>query len=309
MNIKKFILSLCMLFIFILFYICAINFNQAAAAAASLGDEAYKVGPLDVLRITVAGKPGIDALFTISDDGLINFPLIGEVTVSGLTVQEIKQKITDLLGKDYLVDPKVFVSIEKYNSQKVIVWGEVKSPGVYVLTGRTTLLEIIAQAGGITDRAGKRITLFHNALDPKQREGVSVAEIVGSVGQKDALVIDIDQLVQKRDLSERFLVSSGDVIIVEAQKDSDINQQRVYITGCLARPGSYEYQNGLTALSLCIIAGGFSDRAAPQKATLIRNIDGKDIVYKIDLNKIKSGQAADFKLKPGDRLNVPESFW
>ncbi|MEW6382253.1 MAG: polysaccharide biosynthesis/export family protein [bacterium] len=269
-------------------------------------DSAYKVGPLDILRISVAGKPGIDAVFPVSPDGIINFPLLGDVPVSGLTVKEIERKITDLLGKDYLVDPKVYVSMEKYNSQKVIVWGEVQSPGAYVLTGRTTLLEIIAQAGGLTEEAGRRVALFHNALDSLHDARI---DIPGTLDKKDSIIIDIDQLTKNGNLIKDFLVTSGDLIIVEAQKDSDINEQRVYITGCLAKPGSYEYQNGLTALSLCIIAGGFSDRAAPHKATVIRNLDGEDKVYKIDLNKIKRGKAADFKLRPGDRLNVPESFW
>lgn len=270
-------------------------------------DTIYKVGHLDVLRISVAGKSVINTVFPVSPDGIINFPLLGDVSVSGLTVKEIEQKITDLLGKDYLVNPKVYVSMEEYNSQKVIVWGEVKSPGAYVLTGRTTLLEIIAQAGGTTDEAGRRIILFRNALDTLHDSQIDIPGTLDK--KKDQLIVDIDQLTKNGNLTKDFLISSGDVIIVEAQKDSDINEQRVYITGCLAKPGSYEYQNGLTALSLCIIAGGFSDRAAPHKATVIRNLDGADKVYEIDLKKIKRGKAADFKLMPGDRLNVPESFW
>ncbi|MEW5804395.1 MAG: polysaccharide biosynthesis/export family protein [bacterium] len=270
--------------------------------------DVYKVGNLDVLKINVAGRPAINEVFPVSSDGTISFPWLGNVWVAGLTVKEIEEKITGLLGQDYLVDPKVYVSMEKYNSQKVIVWGEVKSPGTYVLTGRATLLEIVAEAGGVTEKAGRRIMLFRHALDVVA--GIDASEAVEGVMKKEGpTVIDIDRLVKGSGLEGDLTVSSGDVIVVEAQKDSDINEQRVYITGCLSNPGAYDYQNGLTALSLCIIAGGFTNRAAPQKATLVRKVKGEDKVYQIDLDRVKRGKAIDFELKPGDRLNVPESFW
>ena len=94
--------------------------------------DAYRVGPSDVLEISVWGEPDLNKTIPVSSDGIINFPLLGNVNVAGMTVKEIEQKITGLLGKDYLVDPQVYVSIKEYNSQKVIVLGEVKKPGPYV---------------------------------------------------------------------------------------------------------------------------------------------------------------------------------
>jgi polysaccharide export outer membrane protein len=203
--------------------------------------------------------------------------------------------------------------MEKYNSQKVIVWGEVKSPGTYVLTGKATLLEIVAQAGGITEKAGKRVMLFRHALDIISSDTDVSNAVKGAISKNDPIIIGIDRLVKGITLAEDLVVASGDVIVVEAQKDSDINEQRVYITGSLNKPGAYDYQNGLTAMGLCVIAGGFTNRAAPQRATLIRKVDGKDKVYDkvydIDLERVKKGKDIDFELKPGDRLNVPESFW
>ena len=298
---RKFILLLCIVSFIFLFY------SQHMIVFALQTDD-YKVGNLDILRISVEGKAGINDLFPVSSDGSINFPLLGNVSVSGLTAKEIEQKITGLLGKDYLIDPKVYVSMEKYNSQKVIAWGEVKSPGTYILTGRITLLEIIAQAGGITDKASKRVMLFRDQKDDVQ--GNDMLEVVkGAISKKDPLIIHIDQLTKGGGLARDLIVAAGDVIVVEAQKDFDINEQQVYITGCLNKPGAYAYQNGLTALSLCIIAGGFTNRAATHKTTLVRKIEGEDKVYEIDLDKIKRGKSVDFKLIPGDRLNVPESFF
>lgn len=295
-----------------------ISYQQPAYA---LQTDTYKVGPSDILRISVvagrsdivvAGRSDIKDVFPVSANGTINFPLLGNVTVAGLTTQKIEQKLTDLLGKDYLVNPRVYVAMEKYNSQKVIVWGEVKLQGIYVLTGETTLLEIIAQAGGMTDKAGKRIQLIHNAPDVIASTDFYEA-IRGVMSKQKPVVIDIGQVVKDGNLSGELAIASGDVIVVEAKKDTDINEQQVYITGCLSRPGAYDYQNGLTAMGLCIIAGGFTNRAAPQRATLIRKVEreGKvfDKVYDINLDRVKRGKNIDFELKPGDRLNVPESFF
>ena len=73
-------------------------------------------------------------------------------------------------------------------------------------------------------------------------------------------------------------------------------------------PGLHDYQPGLTALSVCIMAGGFDKFAAPNRATIIRTVDGAQEVIKIDLEKVIKGKLADVPLKPGDRLHIPESW-
>ena len=99
------------------------------------------------------------------------------------------------------------------------------------------------------------------------------------------------------------------MVFLEKKKDLDINEQRVYITGKVKNPGAYEYQNGLTALNLCIVAGGFDEASAPNMATLCRNMQGEQKIYKIDLNKVMKGKSVDLSLMPGDRFNIPESYW
>jgi polysaccharide export outer membrane protein len=183
-SMRKSVLLLCVVF-FMGFSV--FSFYPHCMVLYALQTDSYKVRISDVLRISVAGKAGINDLFPVSSDGSINFPLLGKVSVCGLTVREIEQKLTDLLGKDYLVDPKVYVSVEKYDSQKVIVWGEVKSPGEYVLSGRTTLLEIIAQAGGMTDKASRRVMLFQDVKDPVQKSDIAEA-VRGAIGKKDPVI-------------------------------------------------------------------------------------------------------------------------
>ena len=90
------------------------------------------------------------------------FPLLGRVKAAGSTPKELAGQLTDLLGKDYLVNPQVIVTVKEYLSQKVQVLGAAEKPGVYYLTGPTSLLEILSRAGGFASSAGKQVLLVRN---------------------------------------------------------------------------------------------------------------------------------------------------
>ncbi|MBN2372716.1 polysaccharide biosynthesis/export family protein [bacterium] len=296
-------------------------------------EDVYRVGPADVLEISVWGEPDLSRTIPVSSDGIINFPMLGNLGVAGMTVKDIEQKITGLLSKDYLVDPHVYVIVKEYKSQKVIALGEVKNPGPYVLTGITTLLELISKAGGVTERIGKRILVFRGVQEDDLRpilkdsgyagkrnggtNGVKGVPMKGGLAQiseemvaaNKPVVIDVNRLMRDGSLEENITIEPGDVVFFEGKKDININEQQVYISGRIKKPGAYEYQDGLTALNLCIIAGGFDRTSAPGRATINRKIDGQVVVYKVDLNKVADGRTEDMLLMPGDRLNIPESFW
>ena len=91
----------------------------------------------------------------MAENGTINHPLLGKVAVSGLTLDAVEQRVRDLLAKNYLVDPRVNMSLEHWAERPVIVFGEVKTPGVYEIPpgGKLSLLQLVAQAGGFTDIA------------------------------------------------------------------------------------------------------------------------------------------------------------
>jgi len=88
-----------------------------------------------VLGITVWGQGDLSRDYGVDPDGFIPFPLIGRVKAAGSTPKELATQLTELLGKDYLVNPQVIVAVKEYLSQKVQVLGAAEKPGVYYLTG------------------------------------------------------------------------------------------------------------------------------------------------------------------------------
>lgn len=125
------------------------------------GQAAYRIGPLDVVTVTVFRVPELSAEVQVADSGTISLPLIGQVPAAGRTAQEVEQDVTARLGEKYLQNPQVTVFIKEYNAQRVTVDGAVKKPGVFPLKGRTTLLQIISMAEGLDHtRASSDVVVF-----------------------------------------------------------------------------------------------------------------------------------------------------
>jgi protein involved in polysaccharide export with SLBB domain len=112
----------------------------------------YILSPNDIILVKVFEDPDLDSQHRISQDGTINFPLIGVVPVSGRTVTQAASTIRDRLLKGYLRNPQVRVNVIQYASRRITVLGQVQKPGSYVLPNeeRVDLLQAIAMAGGFT---------------------------------------------------------------------------------------------------------------------------------------------------------------
>jgi len=134
----------------------------------------YRIGPHDLLKIEVFQVDELSSEERVNEEGLIVMPLIGNVKVGGLMPQEAEQVIADRLGASYLQNPQVNIFVTEYASQKVTVSGRVNKPGVFPLTGQTTLMQAIALAGGVDDVAKKsEIVIFR-----KQQRGDVAAYVV-----------------------------------------------------------------------------------------------------------------------------------
>ena len=130
--------------------------RKVALSVTSVSDprsKSYKIGPLDVLEVTVFKVPDLSKTIQVSDSGTINFPLIGEIEAEGKTAREVEQLLTAALGTKYLQNPQITVFVKEYNSQRVTIEGAVKKPGVFPMAGGMSLLQAIAQAQGLTDTA------------------------------------------------------------------------------------------------------------------------------------------------------------
>jgi len=161
------------------------------------GHVAYRIGPLDVLEISVFRVPELSKTVQVADTGTINLPLIGEVPASGRTAQEVEQDVTARLGADYLQKPQVTVFIKEYNARRVTVDGSVKKPGVYPLRGRTSLLQVITMAEGLDyNRASSDVVVFRQ-VD----------------GKRTAARFDLDEI--RAGSATDPLMEPGDVVIVD----------------------------------------------------------------------------------------------
>jgi len=269
--------------------------------------ESYKVGIEDVLSITVWDEPDLNKDVIVSPDGTINCPLLRKIPVAGLSVKEIDEKITRMLGTDYLVNPHVDVMVKEYHSQKVLVLGEILHPGLYILTGPTSLLEIISKAGGVSDKVGNKVNILRS--NPEERLARNGENVPILLKASKSFSVDLDELLKKGNLASNIELQPGDIVFLDGEKDTNILEQQVYILGQIQKPGAYDYQKGLTALNACIMAGGFEKAAAPNRTILTRNFGDQQQIFKINLDLVKEGKQQDLQLRPGDRLFVPESFW
>jgi len=251
----------------------------------------YRVGPKDLLEISVFGLDELNKTVRVSEDGKITLPLLGEVEVDGLTKTELERRLSQLLEEKYLQNPQVTVFIREYQSKRVSVLGAVEHPGTYELLGRQTLLQIISKAGGLTQDAGKEIIVIR-----QQEDGTSTS-----------LKIPIDDLIVKGDANLNIPLRLDDIINIPVDKIVS-----VYVFGQVKKPGalSVKRSNIPTLLQAIAAAGGFSDRAA-KGGVLIKRIDeeGKEIKIKVNVKAIIKGKRKDIQLEENDVVYVPETIF
>jgi polysaccharide biosynthesis/export protein len=149
----------------------------ASASRAALRTDAYRIGPLDVLDISVFGVPELSGQVEVSDNGNIQLPLLGETPVAGKTVEELQQDLTSRLGAEYLQNPQVRVTIKEFKSRTVIVSGDIGSPGVYPLKGETTLLQIVATAGGFKESSDSTVLVLRKRGSKRLAARFDVSQI------------------------------------------------------------------------------------------------------------------------------------
>jgi polysaccharide export outer membrane protein len=133
----------------------------ASVAAGDRGD--YHIAALDMLEVSVFQVPELSKKVRVASDGRISLPLIGEVMAAGKSAHQLETEIASELGAKYLQSPEVSVFVSDAVSQRVTVEGAVNKPGIYPLTGQTTLMQIIVLSGGLDDIAdNKAIVVFRN---------------------------------------------------------------------------------------------------------------------------------------------------
>ena len=154
----------------------AINQSLSIAAAQSTSSSAdYRLGPDDLVQVTIYNIPEREVATTprtvmlrVSQQGVIVIPLIGEVTVKGKTTAEVEQELATRYSK-YIRNPQVGILVTEYR-QRVSVMGAVQKPGVFELSAPKTVIDLVALAGGVTERAGNQVHVYRQLSEGKRAE-------------------------------------------------------------------------------------------------------------------------------------------
>jgi polysaccharide export outer membrane protein len=288
--------------------LCAVLSLFVEPATVLAQSKAYRIGPQDefVLSIYAGGKVQHEVKLKVSNTGIIKVPLIGALKAQGLTVVELEDKITAPLAKDFFVNPQVNIIMKGYHSLQYYISGAVASPGMYEMPSQASLMELIAKAGGATPERGNVAFILRTAAN-EITQGKNIKYLMS---HKDPIKVDLTTLLDKGDMSGNLMLNTGDVVYIPLQEAINVGERNVYVEGEVNKRGVYKYSPGLTALNLCIIAGGFSKFAAPNRTKIFRRKENSDSieVIKINLEQVSSGKIPDIELKPGDRVSVPETW-
>ena len=264
----------------------------------------YRIGPEDVLNISVFNVPELAQTVRVANDGTIPVLLLGPVQTAGLTAEQLQQKLQRLYGKTYLQHPVVSVYVSQFNAQPVSVIGAVARPGMYQLTGKRTLIEMLSLAGGLGSRAtsvaaGRTVFITRKS---------GFANLPMADGMKlvapDELQIDLHRLLYSSESQLNIPIKPKDIISVS-------RAAVVYVTGRgVMKPGGFVLgdRSDLTVLQAIAMAEGLSSNAAAKYTRIIHTRrDGSHTYIPVNLNKVIRGKAADPVLEANDILWVPSS--
>ena len=166
------------------------------SGATGIGPE-YVLGPEDLMEISVWKNVNLTKEIVVLPDGKISFPLIGDIHASGLTVQQLRNKIAERIS-EFTPDPTVTVLVLQVNSNKLYVVGEVKRPGEYTTGHRTDVMQVLSMAGGFTTFASPRKIVIL-----RRQNGVM-----------KKIAFNYNQVVQGKHLEQNIILQRGDVIVV-----------------------------------------------------------------------------------------------
>jgi polysaccharide biosynthesis/export protein len=254
----------------------AVGGGAVSFGLPTLEQNDFRIGKDDELEISVYANADLTKTTVVRPDGMIAFPLVGDVQAHGLRPDDLRAELAKRLAK-FVRDPLVTVMVTKYRSRKVNVLGEVKEPGLFHFGADITLLEALARAGGVTEAADLRSAVVVRA---------------GRVAP-----VDFDALLRQADFSQNVVVQSDDVILVP-----NIDAKKVFVLGEVARPLVIPLRPELRLIESLSRAGGVTGEADLQGALLLRG--GRPLA--VSFEKLLKGEAGDNVLmEPNDVILIP----
>jgi polysaccharide export outer membrane protein len=250
--------------------------------------ETYILGPGDVLEIEIAGVPGTLASTFVMPDGMVYYNLAGGVRAEGLTQEAFAKQLTEALKRDY-TNPLVNVSLVEVRSRRYWILGQVLKPGIFPLRQPTTLLEAVAQAGGL-------------AMSGLAGTSVEIADLGSSVIIRDGdmLPVNFEKLIKAGDTSQNIYLRHNDFIFLPSS-----NTSTVLLLGAVAAPQAIRYKETLTLVDCIAQAKGPAKEAYLDQIVVVRGSLRKPKVAVVNLKAILTGKQTNVLLQPGDIVWIP----
>lgn len=273
--------------------------NRALATLAmrtAPASKDYHIGPEDLLQITIYNIPDAEARLTprtvtlrVSQQGLIALPLIGEVKVSGLTPSGLERELKQQYEK-YIYTPQIGILVTEYK-QRVSVIGAVQKPGVFELSSPKTVIDILAMAGGVTDKAGTQVHIYRH----------------GQAG-RESHVIDLLDLASNASL---ITANNASLITMPVQADDVINVPPAgmfFIDGAVRSPGAFPLGRRYLLTQALATAGGLDRELYSSDITIFRRNGASGMApISVNYDAIQAGSAIDPQIEADDVIVVPIS--
>jgi len=248
----------------------------------------------DLLRISVHRQPDLDLEVRVPENGWISYPLIGAVQVVGGSSSVLEERIRRQLEKDYLKNPSVSVTVREYAKRKVFIVGGVVKPDGYEVSfdTRMTVLQLVATAGGFTDRAYKEYVQVVRRLGPSERIVIRLS------------LVDVERQIARGNPEADLDLWPEDLVVVPSAV------RVAYVLGAVQKPGSVDVpHNARMTVSMAVAnAGSYTKFASTGRVQVLRHDPfGNVSKISVDLDAILDGRIdLDINLEPGDVVWVPE---
>jgi len=289
--------------------------NSAGDSTASSGSARqevleYRIGPNDVVSISVFDAPDLDRSVRVSAGGEITLPLLGTFDAAGRTPHELEAAIADRLRAHYMRDPQVSVFVQEMESHGVSVFGAVEKPGVYQIRGVASLVEVLSLAQGISEDAGDTVIVVRGSAAPEEMATTAEVDAGGAnpngvtAVSGETVEVSLARLLDRPDPQDNVLIYPGDVVKVT-------RAGVVYVVGEVHKPGGYvlNANQKISVLQALALAEGLTGTAARRRAVIIRTdaVTGQRTQIPIDLGKVLAGRTPDAQLESRDIVFVPNS--
>ena len=291
--------------------------GRGSSAVLVSPEEDYRIGPNDVIDIQIENAPELSRVFRVTAGGTFLMPYVGRITAARKTTEEVAQLITDSLKGDYLKDPKVTVTVREYNSRSFFIQGSVRSPGVYQIEGRPSVLELITLASGLSETHGANAFIIRRLKTPLPKEPETPGSTASSTRVSNETTagpepaadeppkyelksVNINALLRGHFDQDMFL-EPGDIVNVPP---TDV----FFVAGEVNQPGSFPLKEGTTLRQAISLAQGTNYKAALDRGVVFREgAAGKREEVHVDIGAIMAGKKEDVPIMANDIIIVPNS--